>query len=171
MLTRLTILFFVLGAGLLQQQASLPDMRWLGLLLPIIATLIFLRQSQSVTVITTQKILLCLIFLGIGFFWANFFAQSRLADALPQVWEGQDIELIGVVANLPQSSDRNVRFRFDVEQVLTPDAVVPRHISLSWYRNRDIVSYSFISYQEIDFIKILHIKICRLVSQGLLTYH
>lgn len=136
MLTRLTILFFVLGAGLLQQQASLPDMRWLGLLLPIIATLIFLRQSQSVTVITTQKILLCLIFLGIGFFWANFFAQSRLADALPQVWEGQDIELIGVVANLPQSSDRNVRFRFDVEQVLTPDAVVPRHISLSWYKSR-----------------------------------
>ena len=57
----------------------------------------------------------------------------RLADELPSAWEGRDIEITGVVANLPTMTDRGTRFEFDVEKVLTPEARVPSHISLSWY--------------------------------------
>lgn len=75
-------------------------------------------------------------FLSIGFFWAATLAHWRMADSLPSAWEGRDIQVIGVVATLPQTSDRNVRFQFDVEEVLTESAIVPKHISLSWYKNR-----------------------------------
>ncbi len=138
MLTQSFIIAFVLGASLLQRQAELPEMIWVWSLLPIVSTawVLWHYQSQSTLFVTAGKISLWLFFLGVGFLWAVFFAQLRLADSLPQVWEGEDIQLIGVVANLPQSNDRNVRFRFDVEQVLTNGAVVPQHISLAWYRNR-----------------------------------
>jgi competence protein ComEC len=71
---------------------------------------------------------------GGGFFWAAALAQSRLADVLPHEWEGRDIQLVGVVAELPQAHESGARFAFDVEQVLTPDAVVPKRISLAWYK-------------------------------------
>ena len=59
-------------------------------------------------------------------------------------WESKDIEVIGVVASMPTFGEHGVRFRFDVEKVLTPQAVVPRHLSLSWYfkNNADVASES-----------------------------
>jgi competence protein ComEC len=63
-------------------------------------------------------------------------AQARLADALATEWEGKDIQLIGVVASLPQTNERGVRFELDVENVITPRAGVPKHISLTWYKDR-----------------------------------
>jgi competence protein ComEC len=41
--------------------------------------------------------------------------------------------LVGVVDDLPAVSPRGVRFAFVVERVLTPRAVVPSRLSLSWY--------------------------------------
>lgn len=57
----------------------------------------------------------------------------RMADALPHMWESRPIELVGVVATLPELTERGERFQFDVENVLTEGAVAPRHISLSFY--------------------------------------
>lgn len=71
--------------------------------------------------------------LAAGYFWAAGFATWRLSDGLSDAWEGRDIQVIGVVAALPQFTERGVRFEFDVEQVLTPDAKVPRHIQLFWF--------------------------------------
>jgi competence protein ComEC len=71
--------------------------------------------------------------LACGFAWAAWLAHIRMADALPGEWEGRDITLTGVVATLPQSYERSVRFEFDVEQVRTPEAQVPRRIVLSWW--------------------------------------
>ena len=141
-LVRINILAFALGAWLLQQQPALPEMVWAWLLLPAAAvsmTAAFLLQryqTQAVVYAVMGKILFAMVFLGAGFFWAAVFAQWRLADALPQVWEGRDIKLVGVIAELPQVNERGVRFGFDVEQVLTADAAVPAHISLAWYKER-----------------------------------
>jgi competence protein ComEC len=55
----------------------------------------------------------------------------RLAEELPKALEGQDIEVSGVVAGLPQELERGVRFAFDVEQALPG---VPSRVSLAWYR-------------------------------------
>ncbi|MDH5480829.1 MAG: DNA internalization-related competence protein ComEC/Rec2, partial [Nitrosomonas sp.] len=136
MLTQI-ILVFVLGVILLQHQAELPELTWVLGLLPIAVTAWFLRQQQSFFSAATGKILLLFFFLGVGFFWSAALAQWRLADFLPQEWERRDIQVVGVVASLPHSNDRSVRFQFDVEQVLTTDAVVPKRIVLSWYGSRD----------------------------------
>ncbi|MDP1558034.1 MAG: DNA internalization-related competence protein ComEC/Rec2 [Nitrosomonas sp.] len=134
---QLNILAFVLGACFLQQQAVLPDRVWMWGLLPIILLTVWLYwRYQTVVLVVTGRILLFVFFLGVGFFWAAIFAHLRLDDALPQAWEGRDIQLVGIVASLPQASDRSVRFQFDVEQVLTAGAVVPKRISLSWYQER-----------------------------------
>lgn len=133
---RTNILAFVLGAGLLQQQAELPELAWVWVLLPVMASVFLLWRCQAAILSITARIFLVAIFLGAGFFWAAAFAQWRLADELPHEWEGCDIQLIGVVAELPQANERSLRFAFDVEQVLTNGAVVPARISLAWYQER-----------------------------------
>jgi competence protein ComEC len=137
LLIRLNILAFVLGAALLQRQAALPEMVWILGLLPIVIAILWRQYYQLVGFVVAKNILLAIFFLGAGFFWAASFAHWRLADTLPLEWERRDIQLVGVVGNLPQNSDRSVRFRFDVEQVLTAEAIVPKRISLSWYKNHN----------------------------------
>lgn len=125
---------------MLQRQAALPEMIWILGLLPIAIVALWHPQKQFIGFVVIKKILLLILFFGIGFFWAALFAHWRLADALPLEWERLDIQLVGVVASLPQNSDRSVRFRFDVERVLTNGASVPRRISLSWYKNQNVDS-------------------------------
>ncbi len=95
---RLNIIAFVLGAGLLQQQATLPEATWAWGLPLIVIVMGLLRRYQSVVLITVNKILLWTFFLGLGFFWAAAFAHWRLADSLSPHWQQQDIQIIGVVA-------------------------------------------------------------------------
>ncbi|MGH8642499.1 MAG: DUF4131 domain-containing protein, partial [Burkholderiales bacterium] len=129
---RLNILCFVAGVWWLQQQPALPDAHWA---LVAAATLLATRLVRCGT--PAQRLVREAIVksacVACGFGWAATCAQNRLSDALPPEWEGRDIELVGVVASLPQPSERNVRFEFDVERVTTPNAVVPRHIVLSWW--------------------------------------
>ena len=70
---------------------------------------------------------------ALGFFHAAFWAQHRLADELPEQWQGVDIEVTGVVAELPRQREGGLGFAFDVENVRTPGAHVPAHILLSTY--------------------------------------
>jgi len=70
---------------------------------------------------------------GAGFYHAAWQAEQRLAVSLPDEWQGRDIGVIGVVAELPRRYERGLRFSFDVEQTLTPQASVPEHVYLSTY--------------------------------------
>jgi competence protein ComEC len=123
---RLAILAFVAGIGCLQQQAVLPNPAWAVLLLLTPLTM-FIRVA-----LLRQGFWLIAAFAA-GFFWAAGVAQHRLSDALPAEWEGRDIQVIGVVAELPQFTERGVRFAFDVEEVVTPQARAPAHIQLFWF--------------------------------------
>ncbi|AEJ01981.1 DNA internalization-related competence protein ComEC/Rec2 [Nitrosomonas sp. Is79A3] len=136
MLIRLNILAFVLGTGLLQQQAELPELIWACSLLWVTIAIGLIQHYQLALLGTVNRVLLWGIFLGIGFFWAAAFAHWRLSDSLPQAWEQKDIQVIGVVASVPQSDDRSVRFRFDIERVVTEGAIVPKKIALSWYQEQ-----------------------------------
>src|SRR5690606_15493127 len=60
-------------------------------------------------------------------------AHARMADALPTEWQGRDMALTGVVASLPQATERSVRFELDVESVVTPGAEAPQRVALSWW--------------------------------------
>lgn len=44
---------------------------------------------------------------------------------------------MGAISNLPIVTDRGTRFEFDIEKTGTPDAVVPPHVSLTWYLETD----------------------------------
>ncbi|MFA7243357.1 MAG: DNA internalization-related competence protein ComEC/Rec2 [Sulfuricellaceae bacterium] len=124
---RVNILAFVVGVWLLQQQAVLPGLAW-WLVLPLI-----IISGGLCRPLALRRALFAVAWAGAGFMWAASFAQFRLADELPPQWQGRDIRLVGVVAALPSVNERGQRFEFDVEQVLTPDAVAPRHIQLTWY--------------------------------------
>ncbi|GAB1720612.1 MAG: DNA internalization-related competence protein ComEC/Rec2 [Nitrosospira sp.] len=131
-----SIVAFTFGIWLLQQQPILPYLGWVWVLLLCAAPAFLLCRSHTSILAAASKILLIVSFAVAGFFWAAALAHWRLADALPHEWEGRDIQLIGVIAELPQAGERGLRFTFDVEQVLTPGAMVPAHIFLTWYDNR-----------------------------------
>jgi len=69
----------------------------------------------------------------LGFGYAAWRAEARLADALPADREGEDVAVVGVIDELPQPSDRGTRFAFAVERIETAGAVVPARLSLAWY--------------------------------------
>ncbi|MGB8250898.1 MAG: ComEC/Rec2 family competence protein, partial [Azonexus sp.] len=128
---RLNILAFAAGIIALQMQPELPA-AWpwalAGLALAVPAV-----RWRNVPPVRVLGVLACL---AIGFAWAAWRADIRLADALPAAWEGRDIEVVGVVAALPQDFSQGSRFEFAVEKVSTAAASVPSRIMLSWYQGQ-----------------------------------
>jgi competence protein ComEC len=133
-------LLFVFGAWSVQQMAQLPSFTWLLCAIVVLALLFsiqihprFLASATN----TSSRVYRFLIFtIGsflLGIFWASGIAQWRMSDELPRAWEQKTIEVVGVVSSVPEITERGERFRFDVEKILTPEAVVPRHISLNQY--------------------------------------
>ena len=126
-------IFFALGVWLLQQQAALPDFAWAWLLVfPFVLYFLLLRRSE-LPARSLRVLLLAAFACAAGFYHAAWQAEQRLAVSLPDGWQGRDIEVVGVVAELPRHYERGLRFNFDVEQTLTPRASVPEHIYLSTY--------------------------------------
>ncbi|OGS92389.1 MAG: DNA internalization-related competence protein ComEC/Rec2 [Gallionellales bacterium GWA2_60_18] len=122
---------FTLGVWLLQQQAALPGFVWAWSLL-LLAPALFIPQKQR-WLRFLRTLLIAALACGLGFFHAAWQAEQRLAVSLADEWQGRDIALEGVVAELPRSHERGLRFRFEVERTLTPLAVVPERLYLSTY--------------------------------------
>lgn len=120
-------LAFACGVWLLQQQTALPALPWGW---PLLALLLLLPRQP-------YPVLRAALLLGgafaLGFCYAAWQAERRLADTLPDAWQGRDIALIGVVTEMPRVHERGLRFAFTVEQVKTPEAYVPRHLQLATY--------------------------------------
>lgn len=68
----------------------------------------------------------------LGFGLAGLHAAATLAQQLPVALEGQDVELVGRVLDLPQVEARRTRFRFLVEGDSVP-VLRGRQLQLSWY--------------------------------------
>ncbi|MBI1888258.1 MAG: DNA internalization-related competence protein ComEC/Rec2 [Nitrosomonadales bacterium] len=126
-------IFFALGVWLLQQQSALPDFAWVWLLIFPFTLIPLLRHQHNLLARSIRILLLAAFACGLGFYHAAWQAEQRLAVSLPGEWQGRDIEVIGVVAELPRRYERGLRFNFDVEQTVTPQASVPGHIYLSTY--------------------------------------
>ena len=139
------IIGFAVGVWLLQLQPALPGLRlqWIcgaasvTTLVAIIAIVCW-RQPHGARQAWLRGITTALLICAgtaSGFLYAAITAERRMADELPAQWEGQDVQLAGIVSGLPSinQSDRSVRFAFDVERILTPEAVVPSRLSLAWY--------------------------------------
>lgn len=132
---KLAIVAFVLGAILLQQQAELPGGWWgWAWLLSALLCAGLLRIAPDR--IRFARIALWCFFVLTGFLWAAMHAHWRLADELPPDWQRRDIQISGVIASIPQRTDRGIRFHMDVERVNTDGAIVPKRIAVSWYVER-----------------------------------
>ncbi|BBE50116.1 ComE operon protein 3 [Ferriphaselus amnicola] len=126
------VLFFAAGVWWLQQQAVLPEPA-VGWLAAALAPAWLLSRDGWQRFLRWP--LMAAFAFSLGIFHAAFFAGQRLDDALPTDWQGRDIELVGVVSELPRQHERGLRFAFDVEKVLTPAAHVPAHIQLATYES------------------------------------
>ena len=125
---RLSIFAFGCGIAFLQTLAGLPNVSSMFALAMLAAAGLAARRSRLMVAVATAVL---------GFVWAGWMAQQRMADQLPTEWENRDIQISGVVASLPQRFERGERFEFDVESVQTGGASVPHRIALSFYHSWD----------------------------------
>jgi len=70
-----------------------------------------------------------------GFSLTGLRASLYLADALPPALEGRDIDVVGVVAGLPQGTEAGLRFRLAVDAASLDGAPLwlPPRLDLGWY--------------------------------------
>ena len=139
-------LSWVAGIGVLQCCAALPSVQVLTLLAAAAGLVAAAALAADLSTASTgararsPRRAIAMAWLSAvacaGFAYAGLRAADRMADALPPHWERRDIELIGVISELTQRSERGLRFAFDVQAVLTEGAVVPRRILLGWYTSR-----------------------------------
>lgn len=127
------VALFVLGVTLLQWQPVLPSVLWTYTLVPLVLIWILLSAETTGSKAWQARCWGALTCLAAGFLWAALVAHLRLADFLPEQWEGRDVQVIGVIAELPQQTERGVRFQFDVEHIETALARVPARVTLNWY--------------------------------------
>jgi competence protein ComEC len=125
------LIAFVFGVCLLQQQAELPGTAALALLATAapVACLIGWRAPPRPR---AALALACVAAAALGFSYAGWRAQWRLADALPYADEGRDVRVTGIVASLPVRLERGVRFEFEAEQH-EAGVSVPQRLLLGWY--------------------------------------
>ncbi len=129
----LIILGFVFGVWILQQQAVLPSLYLspIAFLALLIASLLYhFRAPKYYQLPATFSAVVLL-----GYFYAACFATVRINDELPKSWQQKNIEVIGVVATMPEADSRSERFHFHVEQVLTHGAQVPKKVALRHYQS------------------------------------
>jgi competence protein ComEC len=133
--TSIYLFALVAGAWLLQQQAVLPDLTGAMALVPLALLSIVLARHSGAAIRWLAHALGIVAFAAAGFFWAAAVGSWKLADDLPEIWEGRDIEVSGVIAEMVQPNDRGVRFLLDAQQTYTLNARIPSRISLMWYGN------------------------------------
>ena len=136
---RLPLIAFCFGIGWLQQQPALPPAHWLWLL-PLLLAVLWLPAFSHSLFESLRRLGIALLCVALGFAWAAWRADARLAERLPAHWQGVDIELVGVIADLPHANARGERFVLDVEQVITPNAPILRRLQLTRYWPRGAVN-------------------------------
>src|SRR5438270_3034159 len=123
---RLFVLAWLAGGFALQREAGLPSFPWGTLGLAALAAAALARGHRA-----TRVVIAALAGIACGFGYAAWRAELRVADALPFAWEARDIEVVGVVAGLPQVTESGTRFPFEVEEALTEGAVVPGDVAIT----------------------------------------
>ncbi|NOS75731.1 MAG: ComEC family DNA internalization-related competence protein, partial [Methyloglobulus sp.] len=111
------VLFFLAGILSVQQMSALPEIAWLSVAIIGLGILARLRWWYG-------------IFFMAGVVWVVAFASTRLDDRLPEQLAGQDIQIHGVIADLPEHESNHIRFNFNV---LESAKHIPNKLRLTWY--------------------------------------
>lgn len=136
------ILAFALGAAWLQTRPMLPMLAWAAVM-PLLGLLLisWLRRpnNPSSSIFAARALRFCqvsavlIVFALLGFFYAAWRADIRLAESLPTVWEAREIALTGRVVGLPETTPNGLRFVLEVSRISTPGAQVPSRVQLGWF--------------------------------------
>ncbi len=112
------LLGIVFGIGWTTVLSELPGYLTCGLFFlgtVLLAGLSFLPLLKRFPTYASQAVrLMAGICFGIA--WASFFCGTALDDSLPKYLEKRKIQVVGVVAGLPQTTSNGVSFPFKVEQ-------------------------------------------------------
>ena len=111
------VLFFVAGILSVQQVSALPEIAWLSVAIIGLGILARLRWWYG-------------MFFVAGVVWAIVFATIRLDDRLSEQLAGQDIQIHGLIADLPEHESNHIRFNFSV---LESAKHIPNKLRLTWY--------------------------------------
>lgn len=128
---RSAVLCFLLGVGWLQTRAELPPHPWLWF-----GATLGLAVCSWAAPFRARRALrhggMLALTIALGFLWAAGRAEQRLDERLVPELEGRDVRVVGVVAGLPQTHERGLRFGFEIERV--GDGVpLPSRVLLNWY--------------------------------------
>ena len=123
-------------AAQLQQPALLPALDMAGVALLALGTG---RWGWSRRERWFGTLLLAVAAAALAFAAANGRATVRLAEGLAPAMEGQDLQVTGVISQLPRSTLAGTRFVLDVEAALlgAQAVTVPPRLALGWYRGVD----------------------------------
>lgn len=119
---RIFSLAFLLGILLLQHFSSLPDKKWLYLILPISLIAGFSRHLR----------LFCAC--GLGFAWCLWYAHAQLSWTIPDKIEGKTIAITGQITSIPDTTPHRTAFLFAIKKYQTENTTHPAHgfLRLSW---------------------------------------
>jgi competence protein ComEC len=124
------IVAFALGTAWLQTRATLPALAWAAVLPLAVLLLVVGRQAMHRGVL----LLAALILSGAsGYFYAAWRAEIRLADALPQYWEGRNIAFTARVLGLPETTPNGLRLVLAPQAIETPGVTMPSRVQLGWF--------------------------------------
>lgn len=120
---------FLLGVGGFQFLPTLP---------PIIMLLIIPATTLMWILLPRGRLLWVLL---VGFGWAHAHAILYFQHRPDESIAGQNIQVIGVVSDIPLQQGKVQRFELDIESFELPgyNGPVPRHIRLSWYYSPALV--------------------------------
>lgn len=124
---------FAVGVWWLQQQAVLPNALWSYVLIAACVPVILLSHAEGRWSRCLAALLVVILCVVAGFLYASLRAEVRLASALPAALEGRDLRVTGVVAEMPQASDRGMRFAFAIDTAASASGSLPELVSLTWY--------------------------------------
>jgi len=130
---------WIAGTALQLQQAQLlaEEVYWaLGAAAVVLGFARFLRGSAGALLkAAAWFVLACTL----AFSLAGARASHYLQTVLNPAHEGRTLQVVGIVANLPQRTEDSARFRFEVESARASDGTLvqlPPQVLLGWYGHR-----------------------------------
>lgn len=122
---------FLAGVVAVQCLSKLPP-QWLVIVLFAMSVAVFWRYAR----------LRWIAFFIVGFTWSSMRADFALSSRLPSSLEGQDLQVIGMIIDLPKSEKESTRFDLLIGTASLTGKPIPfsGRVRLNWYKETPTLS-------------------------------
>lgn len=84
-----------------------------------------------------RQLIIGLLLYSLGVCWHLSWANDRLSERLPEMLEGETLQVEGVVTGLPERSQLAQQFQFEI--LRAPSGFFPRKVSLNYYGGATVI--------------------------------